>query len=111
MGNSQQTWSVTRLDIELMKRQRMSLKLSQRQVGAAVGRSRIAVTHWEAGRHAPDTAVLPLLARVLGVTVDDLLASPEVGVGVGAQPAPAGADSGADGSGAPPSPPSDQRTA
>lgn len=68
------------LDTELMKTQRKTLRLSQAQVAAAVGRDRSTVTSWELGRQRPDVDVLPALAAVLQLTIEQLLgAGPTAG--------------------------------
>ena len=47
--------------------------ISQEQLAIKVGVSRQAVTKWETGAGAPDIENLATLARVFGVTVDEIL--------------------------------------
>jgi len=47
--------------------------LSQSQLGEAVGVSNKAVSKWETYEANPDITLLPLLAKTLGVTTDELL--------------------------------------
>jgi len=47
--------------------------MSQSQLGEAVGVSNKAVSKWETYEANPDISLLPLLAKVLGVTTDELL--------------------------------------
>lgn len=49
--------------------------LSQYQLGALVGVSNKAVSKWENGIAKPNSRVLPKLSSVLGVAIEDLLAS------------------------------------
>jgi transcriptional regulator with XRE-family HTH domain len=60
----------------LMKRQRLALGLSQREVAEAVGRTRATVASWETNRKTPEARVLPDLARLLQVSIEDLLTDP-----------------------------------
>lgn len=75
-----------RLDKDLMKAQRKALKLSQRAVGLAVGRHHTQVARWENGQQRPDLDVLPALARLLQVSLDDLLADPAPMPGLNGEP-------------------------
>ena len=54
--------------LTLRKRQ----KLSQEDVGAILGVSRQAVSKWETDQSLPDTGNLLALAKLLGVTVEEL---------------------------------------
>ena len=47
--------------------------LSQTQLGEAVGVSNKAVSKWETSEANPDIALLPPLAKTLGITIDELL--------------------------------------
>jgi len=47
--------------------------MSQAQLGEAVGVSNKAVSKWETYEANPDIGLLPLLAKTLGVTIDELL--------------------------------------
>ena len=53
---------------------RRSKGLTQQQLADRIGVTNRAVSKWETGQGLPDVAVLPELARVLGCTVDELLA-------------------------------------
>lgn len=56
---------------------RRSLGISQEELGARLGVSRQAVSKWETGAAAPDMENLLALARVFGVSVAELTATPE----------------------------------
>ncbi len=56
--------------------------LTQKQVGDAVGLSPITVSGWELGRSEPDAQTLPLLADLLGISVDNLLGRGDAPVSV-----------------------------
>ncbi len=51
--------------------------LTQSELGDRVGVSFQAVSKWERGESLPDTAVLPDLAKVLGVSIDFILSGGE----------------------------------
>jgi len=53
---------------------RKNRKLDQEDVAALLGVSRVLVSHWEHGKRRPSEQVLERLARIYGVTLDDLLA-------------------------------------
>ena len=52
---------------------RTRLGLTQNDIAGSLQVSAQAVSKWERGENAPDIALLPVLARLLGVTVDRLL--------------------------------------
>lgn len=52
---------------------RKELGMTQRQLAEILGVTNKAVSKWETGQGLPDVAMLPELARVLGVTVDEVL--------------------------------------
>ncbi len=52
---------------------RKAKKLTQAELGDRVGVSFQAVSKWERGESLPDTGVLPLLARVLETSIDNIL--------------------------------------
>lgn len=56
-----------------IREMRKGLGLSQEQLAAKIGVSRQAVTKWETGAGTPDVDNLVELARLFGVTVDELL--------------------------------------
>ena len=51
--------------------------LSVRQVMEAMEVTDVAVYQWESGKNMPKTSSLPKLAKLYGVTVDELLAGEE----------------------------------
>lgn len=55
-----------------LKRLRLEKKLTQRQVADTFGISMQSISHWECGDSLPDIMLLPEIARLYGVTVDDL---------------------------------------
>lgn len=57
------------LNIEFFRCER---NMNQQELADAVGVSRSAVAMWETGRTDPSTNKLPLIACVLGCTIDDL---------------------------------------
>jgi transcriptional regulator with XRE-family HTH domain len=57
--------------------QREKRGLKQQDVANALGISPQAVSKWERGENAPDIAILAPLARILGVTIDWILAAHE----------------------------------
>ena len=56
---------------------RRAAKLSQEELAARVGVSRQAVSKWELGESAPEVTKLVALARIFGVTADQLLSEDE----------------------------------
>lgn len=52
---------------------REACDLSQEQLADAVGVDKTAVSHWENRIARPDQSRLPLVAKALGVSVDELL--------------------------------------
>ena len=56
-----------------IRRLRDALGLSQKELGDLVNEHKSVISHWERGRYSPTAAKLPLLARGLKVTVDELL--------------------------------------
>ena len=58
---------------ERLKQLRNEKKLTQKQIGEAVGLSPITVSGWELGRSLPDAQTLPVLADFLGVSIDTLM--------------------------------------
>jgi len=55
-----------------LRRLRLTKKLTQEQVANYLGVSVQSVSRWECGNTLPDVMLLPELARLYGVTVDDL---------------------------------------
>lgn len=60
---------------ERIKQARQKAHLSQEKVAELIGVSRQAVTKWESGQSAPNTENLFRLAEILGITVDQLIAT------------------------------------
>lgn len=54
-----------------LKQMRLEKKLTQQQAADALGVSMQSVSHWERGNTLPDIMLLPEIARLYGVTVDD----------------------------------------
>ena len=55
-----------------LRRLRLSKNLTQEQAAEALGVSAQSVSRWECGNTYPDVMLLPEIARLYGVTVDDL---------------------------------------
>lgn len=58
---------------EILKEHRTRCNMTQEMVAESLGVSRQAVGKWESGNSEPSTANLIALARLYGVTVDELL--------------------------------------
>ena len=52
---------------------RKSSGMTQQQLADKLSVTNKAISKWETGRGLPDTAMLPLLASVLGVSIDDIM--------------------------------------
>ena len=63
--------------MEQLKQIRESKGKSQKEIASALGVTESAVSHWENGRYLPTVDKLQQMAKILGVTVDELLADPE----------------------------------
>lgn len=59
--------------MERLKVYRERAGLTQQQLADALGVARTTVTMWETSPNMPTVRILPKLAHVLGVTVDELL--------------------------------------
>ena len=57
---------------ENLKRLRLAKKLTQEQAAEALGVSAQSISRWERGTSLPDATMLPGIARLYGVTIDDL---------------------------------------
>lgn len=55
-----------------IKQLRFKAKLTQEQLGESLGVGAQAVSKWENGASMPDISLLPQIAEVFGVTIDDL---------------------------------------
>lgn len=60
-----------------IKELREAKRLTQEQLAEVFGFDRSTVTKWESGDSNPRSKDLPKLARVLGVTIDELLKEAE----------------------------------
>ena len=67
---------------------RKQARLSQEELAARVGGSRQAVSKWELGDATPEVDKLVALARVFGVTTDELLSPEEPAAGTPPPPPP-----------------------
>lgn len=66
------------LNTALAKKRRQQMGLSVAELGGLVGVAESTLWRWEAGEREPRTTdQLQQYARVLGVSVDDLLTGPE----------------------------------
>lgn len=59
-----------------LRRRRKALHLTQSQLAEALGYSEKAISKWEGGKGLPPTAILPRLAQLLEVTLDELMTEP-----------------------------------
>ena len=55
-----------------LRRLRLQKELTQEQLANRLGVSVQTVSRWECGNTLPDVMLLPVIARIYGVTVDDL---------------------------------------
>ena len=62
-----------------LRRLRQGKQMTQEQVAEALGVSPQSVSRWECGNTFPDVMLLPSIARLYGVTVDDLYREDAVG--------------------------------
>ena len=58
---------------ETLKRLRAARKLTQKQVAEKLGVATVTVSGWEIGKRVPEPHMLPKIAGVFGITVDNLL--------------------------------------
>lgn len=56
-----------------IKRLRELQRITQTEFARRVNEHKSVVCHWEMGRYSPTTTKLPIVARELGVSVDELL--------------------------------------
>lgn len=71
----QEKAEVRRSLAELLKENRIRCKMTQEFVSEAIGVSRQAVSKWETGSTDPSTSNLIALAKLYGVSAEDLLKS------------------------------------
>ncbi|MDO5399441.1 MAG: helix-turn-helix transcriptional regulator [Eubacteriales bacterium] len=64
---------ITRSLAEILKENRIRCKMTQEFVSEAIGVSRQAVSKWENGTSDPSTSNLIALARLYGISAEDLL--------------------------------------
>ena len=57
---------------------RKSQKLSQANLAEKLGITPQAISKWENGDSLPETYYLPILSKVLGISIDELLSSEEI---------------------------------
>lgn len=58
---------------EILKQHRLNCKMTQEFVAETLGGSRQAVSKWESGASAPSTTNLMALAKLFGVSAEELL--------------------------------------
>ena len=58
---------------ETLKRLRAAHELTQKQVAEKLGVATVTVSGWEIGKRVPEPQMLPKIAAVFGITVDNLL--------------------------------------
>lgn len=59
-----------------IKRRRKELHLTQSQLAEGLGYSEKAISKWEGGKGLPPAAILPQLAQLLEITLDELMTAP-----------------------------------
>lgn len=65
---------------ERLKKHRLAAKLTQEQLGDAIGISSKSVSKWERGEGYPDITLLPRIANFFKITVDELIGNDEATV-------------------------------
>ena len=71
---------------EIIVRSRKALGLTQEGLAQKLGVTNQAVSKWESGQSCPDLALLPLLADLFGITIDELFGREPKAVSFPAQP-------------------------
>lgn len=66
----------------LIARLRKEKGMTQQELAEQLGITDKAVSKWERNLSCPDIAILPQVAEILGVTVDDLLSTPKRSIGL-----------------------------
>ena len=52
---------------------RMEKNLTQQQLADLIGKTRVDVSRWEAGKHTPSSIVLSKIAAALGCTMEEII--------------------------------------
>ena len=63
---------MTKIFSQNLKKFRVEKNMTQEQAGKALGVSAQTISRWECNTTLPDVAILPEIARLYGVTIDDL---------------------------------------
>ena len=71
---------------EIIVRSRKALGLTQEGLAQKLGVTNQAVSKWESGQSCPDLALLPRIADLFGITIDDLFGREPKAVSFPAQP-------------------------
>ena len=71
---------------EIIVKYRKALGLTQEGLAQRLGVTNQAVSKWESGQSCPDLALLPLLADLFGITIDELFGREPKAVSFPAQP-------------------------
>ena len=71
---------------EIIVNRRKALGLTQEGLAQKLGVTNQAVSKWESGQSCPDLALLPLLADLFGITIDELFGREPKAVAFPAQP-------------------------
>ena len=71
---------------EIIANRRKALGLTQEGLAQKLGVTNQAVSKWESGQSCPDLALLPLLADLFGITIDELFGREPKAVSFPAQP-------------------------
>ena len=71
---------------EIIVRYRKNLGLTQEALAQRLGVTNQAVSKWESGQSCPDIALLPALADIFGITLDQLFGREPKAVSFPAQP-------------------------
>lgn len=71
---------------EIIVNRRKALGLTQEGLAQKLGVTNQAVSKWESGQSCPDLALLPLLADLFGITIDELFGREPKAVSFPAQP-------------------------
>lgn len=61
------------LKVSFLKLKRLTNGISQREFAEMLGVTQAAVSQWEMGNTFPKTEYLPIIAKILGCTTDELV--------------------------------------